>query len=514
MNDLPTQGVLDLEVKDFGPIVKANIDLRPLMVLIGPSNTGKSYLASLIYALHRYFSSGGWPRRRRYPKKNQMHLALSAKIWSEKTLNEIKELGLEILTHEGRSFGEEGIVLPDSVTDIIRSFYGEQSGYLGHEIGRCFGIEKTGALIRKEVRGSACISFRKEYGKESGVIDHRLIIGAQKSYFKTIIPENAQLRIGGVQDVHGDRRLLSFLLEMLIPENMEGGRKKISTLSLLEGLAEYIRPQIVGPLGLPAFYLPSDRTGIMHAHSVVVRALIESAAMTGLRPAARTPTLSGIMADFLEQLIALNRSPVVGRLQQKHGMRIEKAILGGSVRVSNSSEAIDYPHFTYKPEGWKDSLPLMNVSSMVSELAPVVLYLRHLVRPGNVLIIEEPESHLHPAMQVEFTRQIAMLVESGIRVIITTHSEWVLEELANIVRRSNLPTSGQNATAKTKIALRSNQVGAWLFKRKIRPKGSVVEEIILDDETGLYPTGFDDVSEELYNESVNIFSQSQQNNDT
>ena len=49
----------------------------------------------------------------------------------------------------------------------------------------------------------------------------------------------------------------------------------------------------------------------------------------------------------------------------------------------------------------------MQASSMVAELAPVVLYLRHLVRPDDVLIIEEPESNLHPAMQVEFTRQLA-----------------------------------------------------------------------------------------------------------
>ena len=70
----------------------------------------------------------------------------------------------------------------------------------------------------------------------------------------------------------------------------------------------------------------------------------------------------------------------------------------------------------------------MHASSMVSELAPVVLYLRHLVQPGNVLIIEEPESHLHPAAQVEFTRQLAKLVQAGYRVIITTHSEWILEE--------------------------------------------------------------------------------------
>ena len=63
--------------------------------------------------------------------------------------------------------------------------------------------------------------------------------------------------------------------------------------------------------------------------------------------------------------------------------------------------------FSYQPQGWGEDLPLMNTSSMVSELAPVVLYLRHIVQPGDVLIIEEPESHLHPAMQVEFIRQLA-----------------------------------------------------------------------------------------------------------
>ena len=268
-------------------------------------------------------------------------------------------------------------------------------------------------------------------------------------------------------------------------------------------------PQIIGPLDLPAFYLPADRTGVMHAHSVVVSALIESAAMTGLRPAARTPMLSGVLADFLEQLIELDRSPY-RRRKPRHdfGGAIEKAILGGSVGV-DKSEAIDYPHFTYRPEGWKESLSLMNASSMVSELAPVVLYLRYMVGPGNVLIVEEPESHLHPAMQVKFTRQLAALVHAGIRVIVTTHSEWVLEELANIVRRSALSTPDRKIAAGTKIALHPNQVGAWLFRQKKRPRGSVVQEVKMDDETGLYPTDYDVVSEELYNESVNIFSRTQ-----
>ena len=48
---------LELSVRDFGPIARADVDLRPMTVFVGPSNTGKSYLAILIYALHRFFLS-------------------------------------------------------------------------------------------------------------------------------------------------------------------------------------------------------------------------------------------------------------------------------------------------------------------------------------------------------------------------------------------------------------------------------------------------------------------------
>ena len=43
-----------IEVSDFGPIVQATVELRPLTIFVGPSNTGKSYLAMLVYALHRF----------------------------------------------------------------------------------------------------------------------------------------------------------------------------------------------------------------------------------------------------------------------------------------------------------------------------------------------------------------------------------------------------------------------------------------------------------------------------
>ena len=43
---------------------------------------------------------------------------------------------------------------------------------------------------------------------------------------------------------------------------------------------------------------------------------------------------------------------------------------------------------------------------MATELAPVVMCLRHLVRRGDLLIIQEPKAYLHPVARAEFTKRM------------------------------------------------------------------------------------------------------------
>ncbi|MCY4462614.1 MAG: AAA family ATPase [Albidovulum sp.] len=509
MSDPNTDNILELEVNDFGPIAEAKIDPRPLTVFIGPSNTGKSYLAILIYALHRYFSSRGWPGGRRFSRSSPLLHGFEASELAMNSINGLHEFAESLIADTEKPSLEEGIALPGSVMDAIRSGLEEQGPYFGNEVARCFGIEEGGALIRKGGKGAARIGFRMPRKSDVAPIEHGLTIGTQDSEFNTKFPLSTELHVGAGNEDYAVKELQSLAMDMISPGGQNEDRANFYAWRLLEVIADHFSPQIVGPLHRPAFYLPADRTGIMHAHSVVVSALIKNAAMTGLRPAAQTPMLSGVLADFLEQLINLDlRRSLRRNFQHDLDKRIERSILHGSIGV-DKSETIGYPRFTYRPERWNDSLSLMNASSMVSELAPVVLYLRHVVGPGNVLIVEEPEAHLHPAMQVQFTRQIAAFIKNGIRVILTTHSEWVLEELSNIVHRSELSTLNRDAADETKTALHPDSVGVWLFKQRKHPTGSLIQEIKLDKETGLFPTDYDFVSEELYNESAKIFSRIQ-----
>jgi len=504
MSSPPRIDALEFKVSDFGPIVDATIELRPLTVFVGPSNTGKSYLAILIYALHQFFG-GAWFARRRFGGSFGLVRFPDKLTESQAIISSIDEMTRPFLERRKSPKGGH-FILPPLVADQIRSRFDAGGDALVREINRCFGIDDAGALCRKGRRNIARIALRQHISDDMTPVEHTLMLAAHQTEFRTNIPTDTliQTDVKSTDRLKECVHLIDYLRRMKDEEQNDDERTYLVS-HLIELLAELVLPHVAGPMHRPAYYLPADRAGVMHAHSVVVSALIGSAPTAGLRPATRTPMLSGVLADFLEQLIEIDY-PRHSRRSRRHdyGKDIEDAILGGSVGVERSA-TINYPRFTYRPIGWKNDLLLMNASSMVSELAPVVLYLRHMVEPGQVLIVEEPESHLHPAMQIKFTRQLAALVNAGFRVIVTTHSEWLLEELANIIRRSQLPGARKTKCTGDDVALGSDQVGAWLFEPKRRPRGSVVSEIRLD-ESGLFPSGFDEVAAALHNDWVDISS--------
>jgi len=113
-------------------------------------------------------------------------------------------------------------------------------------------------------------------------------------------------------------------------------------------------------------------------------------------------------------------------------------------------------------------------------------------------------------MQSVFARELARAVRAGVRIVVTTHSDWFLEQIGNLVRMSHLSKRKRQGLTRQKYALSEDEVGVWLFKPTNRPKGSMVKEVLLDTQTGLYSTGFEEVSEALYNEGADIFNRMQE----
>ena len=492
--EAPQRSHYHVKVRNLGPIAEGNIELRPLTVFVGPSNTGKSYLAMMVYALHRYFAGGldEFPYGRRWRNTSASGLKSKKGINLDPKVEEELDAWLKS--------SEEGKTPPlsEGIKGGIRSIVEEAAGMAGpleREIIRCFGTETIDELIRRPRAHTAEVvvdlyqqseKHSMQYRLEIGRDEHLKITGKVMDY-ETFFSSFMQSSEINPSMFH--RYMMSYSGPLL---------SEFNPRLILGGLAYAAQNVSAKPLSRPAYYLPADRTGVMHSHKVVVSALVQSTTSGGLRPAANVPILSGVLADFLEQLIQMSTRPRFkkGRKGDSLASNMEESVLKGGVQIETSET--NYPHFVYRPKGWKVKLPLMRSSSMVAELAPIVLYLRHIVRPGDILIIEEPESHLHPEMQVEVIRRLAEVVRSGIKVIVTTHSEWVLDELANMVLNSQIKEPKKTAPGEETACLHPHQVGAWLFKHRGNSEGVVVEELKTDD-TGLYPSGFDRVAVAQHN---------------
>ena len=81
----------------------------------------------------------------------------------------------------------------------------------------------------------------------------------------------------------------------------------------------------------------------------------------------------------------------------------------------------------------KMELPLHVASSVVTEVAPLLLLLKSNIKFKSI-IIEEPEAHLHPALQQQMARVLIKLVNNQYPVWITTHSDTIVQHINNMIK--------------------------------------------------------------------------------
>lgn len=131
--------------------------------------------------------------------------------------------------------------------------------------------------------------------------------------------------------------------------------------------------------------------------------------------------------QFVNQLPDPNSED--GELFKQHPDLLKKfeMIVGGS--YSTNKEGIT----VFQPHGTKLKLGLGEVSSSVRSLLIVWYWLKHVARKGEMLVLDEPELNLHPANQRRLARFIAALVNHGVKVFLTTHSDYIVKELNTLI---------------------------------------------------------------------------------
>ena len=143
------------------------------------------------------------------------------------------------------------------------------------------------------------------------------------------------------------------------------------------------------------------------------------------------------------------------------------------------------------------------LSTSIHEMALLSIYLKYVVKKDDLLIIEEPEAHLHPKNQRILVKYIVRAVNNGLKVMLTTHSDYVIEQFNNFIRLHRIDSTGLDEFDYThEEVLYHEDISIYTFK-KASKKQFIAEKLDIN-ETGFDEETFTPISEELYDESDKI----------
>lgn len=236
------------------------------------------------------------------------------------------------------------------------------------------------------------------------------------------------------------------------------------------------------------FLMPAERNGLHLFHREL-----------GAHPGTDIPELLAKYIDWLNSLAELEKH----RSREFHPLaeKLEKSIAGGAYRVQPDTGEIAFSPCKKGDAQKPDWMPLHLAPSAAKSLFGLWFYLEHQAKAGGALLLDEPELNMHPENQRRIARLLAQLVDAGLNIVVSTHSDYLVRELNTLIM-----LSGERSEALRRRygydadeTLNADAVGAYLFD------GQTIEPFRVTPEDGIHATTFDAVIETLNRTSDDIY---------
>ncbi|MBV8695965.1 MAG: ATP-binding protein [Ktedonobacteraceae bacterium] len=423
---------MKVTIQNLGVIQKAEIDLRPLTIFIGPNNAGKTWLA---YTLSGIFGSRGW---------NEY-----AQAYAEGKLPRVYP-PLDNAIEKVLKQGDATIDLYKFAEEYGEMYFNTVAGFARHWMGEFMSTQL--ALFDNMDVSISLADAKAEFW------EHIEKYSLQTSVARGLL---------SIRKKQGDKILYIYTLtedeeaitERLPPEEIRERLVRSVARTLHQSLYPQIRVFPTERTALVTFRF-SDRTRekesltfdkktleafeafgkalrqLEELSRLSISTMLEQNARAAIGPVGSFSTMMastfriGLKEKEKRQQDAKNNANIQKYIQL--AQVLEKQILEGDVDFS-TPEPDPRREILFQP-AQEVMLEIPIASSMVKELSPLVLYLRYLAKPGELLIIDEPEMNLHPEAQVKIIEFLAMLVNAGLNVLITTHSPYMLDHLSNLIK--------------------------------------------------------------------------------
>ena len=409
---------LTVQLKNIGILKQAKFSLGDLTIICGENNTGKTYAT---YALYGFLKS--WHNFIRFPINNaQIQQALT-----EQVKIELAQATDNMLTEACKKYTEQ----------LHKIFAAPEGTFQNSE----FHLVPDEIDIRDKKFNSIITSiqnpgfiFAKSKGSEEVILTSRI---------------------------------------------RKAEKREIDTDSVKSAIDSIIITDIFSDSFPRTFIASAERTGVItfrkelnFARSRLLKEMVGTDQQTDLRELLfkayqSYPSPIEADVDFMHQLedIAKDKSFIA---KEHPEILTEFAdIIGGEYAITQNDQLY------YIPRGSRLKLTMDQSSSAVRSLLDISFYLRCVAREGDLLMVDEPELSLHPENQRRIARLFARLVNLGVKVFITTHSDYIVKELNTLIMLNHdtphLKRVAEENGYRDSELIKADQVKVYIAEKALLP---------------------------------------------
>ena len=398
---------MKIKFSNLGSIQETELDLRPLTVIIGPNNSNKTYIAYSTYGL--------WQRARsslslRRDNKSEPELKPEEHDkWSLKIDHNLLDFFIRDIEKTAKRFGED-------------KYFGVQQ-FFQDSSRKLFSTTSFEMIIsQQEVEDAINQLIHKDAIPLTDEISLKLTRKEDVLFFE-IQPKNEELSKN--QTLHFTNRFItnrfiSSVAEVLFSNIFPFPAERnafINIYKILETkryriLKQKQRESFINSTSEEKFGLPQPLIAIDIRYPQPVEDFLDFLSEIELQ---ETTKINSSNKNEFQKLA----DEIEKQLQNKNKTNLKPTNLGGKeikVIVKRGLE-----------------IDIYNASSSIKQLAPLLLYLRYRASKGDFLVIDEPEMNLHPESQAKLLEALSILVNLGVRILLTTHSPYVMAHLNNLV---------------------------------------------------------------------------------
>lgn len=436
-------------VENLGKVSKADIDLKPLTIFIGKNGSGKTYVASALWAYVSRLKDKSVHKKMLGDKYDDLYKELEEKIDSARDTEQSILLSLDEIN-----------IIKKNITDYMFNNSKEI-------LSRCF---------KYEIFDESKFSFKEEGNNENYTISVR------QEYF----------------EIDDDR--LSERTIVVLANNQESNYNFPDIDDLFYQIKKDIISDIITDIIFMAIfgeskklfskviYIPAARTGLMFGVNQFAHIGL-SRSMLGNKNNFSNNNLTLPISDFV---VNIHRESIFSSIYENLDPPIINKLIDGKILFNHEKQILQYI-----PSSINKEIPLYSSSSLVTETAALSVF-NPAFRHNTFIIFEEPEAHLHLSAQREMAKIIAKMINQGCHMLITTHSDTFLQQLNNLIMLNKLAENDsdilQNFDVDKNETISGEEVSVYDFQCQNDTKSNAIK-LELGDYGFIAPSVNDEIND-------------------